>query len=71
MSEINSRVGLKIREHRLKKGWSQERLGLEAGLHRCYIGQIERGDKNIGLHNLEIIAKALAITIQSLFENAD
>jgi len=60
-----------IRTLRKKKGWSQEKLALETNLHRAYIGQIERGEKNIGLQNLQIIAKTLATTISELVKNAD
>lgn len=49
-----------------KKGWSQEQLALEADLHRAYIGQIEKSEKNIGLINLEKIAKALNVTLRNL-----
>jgi ribosome-binding protein aMBF1 (putative translation factor) len=66
MAEINKRVGLNIKKYREKKGWSQEHLALEADLHRAYIGQIERGEKNIGLINLEKIAKALNVDIAKL-----
>ena len=66
MSEVNKRVGLKIRECRAKYGWSQEQLALEADLHRAYVGQIERGEKNMGLKNLEKIAKAFDIPIEYL-----
>jgi len=66
MAEINKRVGLNIRKYREKKGWSQEQLAFEADLHRAYIGQIERGEKNIGLVNLEKIAKALNIEVSKL-----
>ena len=66
MAEINIKVGLNIRKYRENKGWSQEQLALEADLHRAYIGQIERGDKNIGLINLQKIAGALKIKIQKL-----
>lgn len=66
MSEINKRVGLKIKELRTKKGWTQDRLAYEAKLHRAYIGQIERGEKNIGLKNLEKIASALSLPIKNL-----
>ena len=59
LADINKRVGINIRKYRNKKGWSQEQLAFEADLHRAYIGQIERGEKNIGLINLEKIAKAL------------
>jgi transcriptional regulator with XRE-family HTH domain len=61
MADINKRVGKKIRYYREKKGLTQETLAFEADLHRAYIGQIERGEKNIGIQNLEKIAKALGI----------
>ena len=61
MSDINKDVGFRIREVRQEQGLSQEKLAALADLHRAYIGQIERGEKNIGLKNLEKIAKALGI----------
>ncbi len=68
MAEINKQIGDKIREVRLAKGLSQEELAFEADLHRAYIGQIERGEKNIGLQNLQKIATALKIKISALVE---
>ena len=68
LAEINKKVGLNIRKYRQKKGWSQEQLAFEADLHRAYIGQIERGEKNIGLINLEKIAKALNIELDNLLK---
>ena len=61
MKDITARVGLRIREIREEKGLSQEKLAGVADLHRAYIGQLERGEKNIGLKNLEKIAKALGV----------
>ena len=49
MSDINKDVGFRIRTLRQEKGFSQEKLAGLADLHRAYIGQIERGEKNIGL----------------------
>ena len=46
---------------------SQEQLAEEAGLHRTYIGMIERAEKNVTLVNIEKIAKALKISISELF----
>ena len=48
----------------------QEKLAELAGLHRAYIGQIERGEKNIGLRNLEKIAKALKVDIRVLVDTS-
>ena len=67
MNDINKDVGLNIRKIREDKGLSQEKLAALADLHRTYIGQIERGEKNIGLKNLEKIAKALHVNIKELF----
>jgi transcriptional regulator with XRE-family HTH domain len=68
MAEINKQVGLKIRMLREKKGWTQEQLAFESDLHRAYIGQIERGEKNIGLKNLEIIAKTLNVKVTEVLK---
>jgi transcriptional regulator with XRE-family HTH domain len=63
-SNINEQVGFNIRRIREERGLSQEELATLAGLHRAYLGQIERGEKNIGLKNLEKIAKALNVGIK-------
>lgn len=68
LAEINKKVGLSIRKYREKKGWSQEQLAFEADLHRAYVGQIERAEKNIGLANLEKIARALNIKVEDLLK---
>ena len=50
MADINKKVGQNIRKYREKKGLTQEALAHEADLHRAYVGQIERGEKNIGVN---------------------
>jgi transcriptional regulator with XRE-family HTH domain len=69
MDSICERIGLNIRRIREKQGLSQEELGAIADLHRAYIGQIERGEKNIGLQNLEKIANALNVDVRVLVDN--
>lgn len=64
---ILARFGKRIRELRLLKNISQEELGELAGLHRTYIGMIERGERNITLKNLEKIAKAFDMNIEEIF----
>jgi len=66
MKDINKEVGFNIRTIRQERGLSQEKLAALADLHRAYVGQIERGEKNIGLKNLEKIAKALNVKIKDL-----
>jgi DNA-binding XRE family transcriptional regulator len=50
---------LRVREERKMRGYSQEHLADLAGLHRTYIGMIERREKNVSLKNVEKIARAL------------
>ena len=66
MDNILDRIGLNITLLREERGLTQEKLAELAGLHRAYIGQIERGEKNIGLRNLEKIAKALDVPARTL-----
>ena len=58
--------GNKIKEKRLFNNLSQEELANKAGLHRTYIGMIERAEKNITLININKIAKALGVEIKDL-----
>ena len=60
------KVGRRIRELRQKKAWSQEKLAEEAGLHRTYIGQVERGEKSIGVENLVRLSRALGVAAAAL-----
>ncbi len=64
---IQKKFGKKVRELRIKRGYSQEGFAFECDLHRTYIGCIERGEKNISLANIEKIAKALKVEIFQLF----
>ena len=55
------RFGLKLIEIRKTRGWSQERLALESGLARSYLGGVERGQRNIALLNIFKLAEALGV----------
>jgi len=65
--QVLIKFGGKIREERLKQGLSQEELAKIAGVHRTYIGMIERAEKNITLENIEKLAKALKINLSDIF----
>lgn len=62
------KFGEKVREERLRQRLSQEELASKAGVHRTYIGMIERAEKNITLANIEKIAKALNLPIGNLIK---
>jgi transcriptional regulator with XRE-family HTH domain len=54
-------AGREIRKHRLKLGLSQEQLAERAGLHRNYVGFLERGERNASLKALFSVAQSLGI----------
>ena len=58
--------GDKIYKLRIKRDWSQEELGERAGLHRTYIGSIERSERNISLLNIERLAGAFQLKVRDL-----
>ena len=70
MMEVNplQKFGLRLIELRKHKGWSQERLALESGLARSYLGGVERGQRNIALLNICKLAVALEIAPSLLLE---
>lgn len=67
-SQILKLFGKRVREERLKRRLSQEKLAEIAKLHRTYIGMIERGEKNITLENIKKVAKALKISVSKLLD---
>ena len=65
------RFGRKIRNTRENQGFSQEELASKAGVHRTYIGMVERGEKNITLMTMKKIASALETRISSLLKDIE
>lgn len=60
------RIGLALRAQREALGWSQETLAFESGLHRTYIGAVERGEKNVTLRNAIRMARAMGATLSAV-----
>lgn len=60
------RLAARIRALRLRHRWSQEVLARLSGLHRSYIGSVERAERNISLDNIEKIADAFRIPVHEL-----
>jgi transcriptional regulator with XRE-family HTH domain len=58
--------GDRIKQLRLQKNISQEKLSFLTGFHRTYIGMIERGERNISLSNMAVFAKVFELNISEL-----
>ncbi|WAF85747.1 helix-turn-helix transcriptional regulator [Metapseudomonas otitidis] len=58
-----------VRQKRLELGLSQEELAEAAGVHRTYVGMLERGEKNVTIYNIERIALALHVEPASLLQS--
>lgn len=66
VKNVKVAFGTRVRELRNQRGWSQETLADIAGVHRTYIGGIERGERNVSLENIARIANALQTSASDL-----
>lgn len=57
-----------VRRLRAERGMSQEQLAEAAGVHRTYIGMLERGEKNVTIYNIQRIAMALDVAPSTLLD---
>jgi transcriptional regulator with XRE-family HTH domain len=64
-------LGRRIRELRTTKGWSQERFAEICGVHRTYMGHLERGEKNASLGSVARVARAFGIALSELLSGID
>jgi len=69
-SKTTKLLGAAVRKRRLELELSQEGLAHECGLHRTYIGSIERGERNISLENIVLVATALGLRASALMKEA-
>lgn len=60
--------GENLRIARLSKGWSQEALGAAAGVHRTFVGAVERAENNVSIDTMERLAMALGLTVVQLLQ---
>ena len=68
MQPVQKALGSRIREMRLKRGWSQEEFADICGIHRSHMGEIERGETNLTLSTLLTISGKLETSISVLFK---
>jgi len=71
MATLREKLGRTVRRLRTEAGFSQERFADACGLHRTYIGSVERGETNISLDNIELIARTLRLPVSRLFADAE
>jgi transcriptional regulator with XRE-family HTH domain len=68
---IQTQFGERVRSLRQRKGLSQEELADLVGVHRTYLGGIERGERNPALKNIAALAEALNVSLSDLFNLED
>lgn len=71
MSERTKAIGIRIRNYRLQAGLTQDKLAELADCHPTYIGQIERGEKNLTVESLARISVSLKVPLNTLLEKID
>lgn len=64
--DIRARLGRNVRHYRHLKGFSQEALAEEAGIHRTYVSDVERGSRNPTIMVVEKLAAGLGVTASDL-----
>jgi transcriptional regulator with XRE-family HTH domain len=71
MKEIQKQLGLRIRRLRIRKGYTQESFADTCGLHRNFMGAVERGEQNLTLKTLRIIATGLGTNMAKLLSGLE
>jgi transcriptional regulator with XRE-family HTH domain len=69
--ELQRRLGKRIRELRTQRGWTQDVFADKSGFHRAQVGAFERGEMNITIASLLLIAQTLKIRVVDLFEGIE
>ncbi len=61
-------IGHRVQKHRLARDWTQAELARRCGLHRTFIGSVERGERNVSILNLRLIARVLRVQLADLLD---
>jgi len=65
------KLGARIRDQRMARGFSQLELGRKCELHRTFIGSVERGERNASTLNLRLIARTLRVRLSELLDGTE
>ena len=71
MLTLRVRFGRAVRRLRAREGYSQEAFAAKIGVHRTFVGSVERGETNISLENIARVAKGLGMTVADLFAEVE
>ena len=63
-------LGERIRQQRLSHKWTQAEFARRCDLHRTFIGSVERGERNVSILNLRLIARILRVSLSDLFRES-
>jgi len=69
--QLQRRLGDRIRELRKKRGWTQDEFADKSGFHRAQVGAFERGEMNMTLASLHLLAETLKVKIAELFRGVE
>lgn len=69
--KLTSILAANLRRYRGARRLSQEALAEQCGLHRTYVGSVERGERNVTLSSLEVFARALGVSVPELLTPKD
>lgn len=70
-NQPRKQLGNNIKQLRTSLGLSQEQLAEKAGLHRTYVGAVERGERNVSLDNILAISRALGVSVSTLLKDVE
>jgi transcriptional regulator with XRE-family HTH domain len=65
--DVRERFGYAVKSRRDELGLTQEELAHKAAIHRTYLSDVERGTRNVSLVNIELLARALGLSMADLF----
>lgn len=64
-------LGQRIRELRTEQGYSQEAFADKCGVHRTFMGTVERGESNLSFQNIAKVSTTLGVTLSTLFRDLE
>jgi transcriptional regulator with XRE-family HTH domain len=71
LQELQRRLGRRVRELRRKRGWTQDVFADKSGFHRAQVGAFERGEMNLTLASVYLLAQTLQIKVVELFKGVE